>query len=200
MVGGPGGEKAGEAPMVDLYRVRTNLVGGTGAAQVSTMFFSSAAGETAQDAATAVRTFWFTIKDRISNHYVMTVEPEVFLIDQSTGEPSGIAATTTTSVTGIQESTPLPWMTQGLIRWQTGVFVGGRQIRGRTFIPGTTTTDNLLGVPTSTYTSELNTAAAALLGTTGVTLLTYSRKNHTSFAVVSRNTWDKWAELRSRRD
>lgn len=186
--------------MVDLYRVRTNLVGGSGSDQVSTMFFSSAASETAQDAATAVRTFWYDMRGKVTSAYTATVEPEVFLIDQATGEPTGIESTTTTPVSFTDGTDKLPWVVQGLVQWTTGTFIGGRQVRGRTYIPGVTGAGNTNGIPNSDYLTALNTAAATLLGTTGVTLVVYSRKNHSAWPVVSRNAWQKWAELRSRRD
>jgi hypothetical protein len=132
--------------------------------------------------------------------YVLNVDPEVFLIDQATGEPTGIESTSTAQVLGAQTADPLPWATQGLVRWTTGTFIGGRQVRGHTFIPGTTETDNTLGVPNSTYLTALDAAAATLIGTSGVTPVVYSRKNHSGWPIISRSTWTKWAELRSRRD
>lgn len=186
--------------MSDLYRVRTQLAGGSGASQVSTMFFSSAGSETAQDAATAVRTFWSGLADYISSAYTASVESDVFLIDQVTGEPTGIESVTVTPVACTQSSDALPWATQGLVRWTTGTFINGRQVRGRTFIPGPCESTNTAGVPTALYLSTVQSVAATFLSTTGVTPVIYSRKNHSGWPVLGRSTWNKWAELRSRRD
>jgi len=186
--------------MVDIYRVRTALAGGSGAAQVSTMFFSSAASETAQDAATAVHDFWDDIKDVLYSGYTATVESDVYLIDQATGEPTGTVGVTVAAITCTGASDPLPWATQGLVRWTTGTFIGGRQVRGRTFLPGTLESCNTLGVPNSVYTGVVNPALATFLGTTGVTPVIYSRKNHSAWPIINANLWTKWAELRSRRD
>lgn len=164
------------------------------------MFFGQGGSNTAQLAATAVSAFWYGLRTVIANDYQMVVDPEVFSIDQATGEPTSVESTTQDSVTGANTAEPLPWVSQGLLRWHTGVFVGGREVRGRTFIPAPTTDDNTGGVPNSTYLGVLNTAGAALISATNVTLLTYSRQHHTSFAVISRSPWTKWAELRSRRD
>lgn len=186
--------------MVDLYRVRTDFAGGSGAAQVSTMFFSKAGGETAQDAASAVRALWQALHDVIYTGYTIKVEDQVFLIDQVSGEPTGIESVSTTAVTTTGASDPLPWATQGLMRWTTGTFIGGRQVRGRTFIPGTLESCNTLGVPNATYSSIVVPAIATFLGTTGVTPVIWSRKNHSGWPIINGDLWSKWAELRSRRD
>lgn len=195
------GESRKAAPKVsDIYRVRTDLAGGSGASQLSTMFFSSAAGETAAAAATAVSKFWLDLAPAISNLYTMTVEHDVFTIDQVTGQPTGIESTSPAARAGTDAGSALPWATQGLISWTTGTFVGGRQVRGRTFIPGPTENANNIGVPTGSYPGYLSTAITNLLTTTGVTLVIYSRKNHSAWPVLSGTGWSKWAELRSRRD
>ena len=186
--------------MAQLYRVRTQLVGGSGASQVSTMYFATSDGLLAQDAATAVRTFWDNLKGRIANDYTVQVENEVITIDVATGEPYSSSAVTSSPVVGLQEAEPLPWATQGLVQWATGAFIGGRRLRGRTFIPGTTATDNTVGVPTTTYKSGLQSAAAALIGDTASMLVIYSRAHTTYQPVIAGTAWAKWAELRSRRD
>jgi hypothetical protein len=136
----------------------------------------------------------------ISSSYTATVESEVFLIDQATGEPTGMESVTTTPVVCTQSSDPLPWQTQGLIRWTTGTFIGGRQVRGRTFIPGPCETCNTSGVPNSSYVPTLQSVAATFLGTSGVTPVIYSRVNHSAWPILGRSTWSKWAFLGSRRD
>jgi len=186
--------------MSDIYRVRTALAGGSGSAQVSTMFFSSAGGETAQDAATAVSKLWLDLSNEIYIGYTMAPETDVFTIDPVTGEPTGIVSVTATARTGGDSTDPLPWMTQGLIRWTTGTFIAGRQVRGRTFIPGATEAWNTGGVPNTTYKTQLTTALTTFLTTVGVTPVIYSRHNHSAWPVINGSVWTKWAELRTRRD
>jgi hypothetical protein len=51
---------------------------------------------------------------------------------------------------------------QGLHRWNTGVFVNGRLLRGRTFLPTPPEADNDAdGTPSSTYISAWPASAAA---------------------------------------
>lgn len=186
--------------MPTIFRVRTNLVGGSGSSQVSTLYFSTTLGATAQDAADAVTQFWTDIKGKINTGYTMKVETEVYTIDLATGEPTSVEGVTSSLVTGTEATNPLPWATQGLIRWTTGTFLNGRQLLGHTYIPGPSEANNDTGTPRSDYQSTLTTAAGTLLGTAGVTLVAYSRRNHTAFPVIAGTTWDKWAVLRTRRD
>lgn len=182
------------------WRVRTALSGGSGGAGLSTMYFDATGGLTAQNAATAVRTFWATIANRISNNYTMTVEPLVYEINASTGQPVGVTGTTTTPVSGTDSADEEPWATQGLIFWNTGNFIGGREIRGRTFVPGPTSVSGSGGAPAAAYTAGLASAAAALIADVNTDLEVYSRLHTSAVSVSAASVWSKWAVLRSRRD
>lgn len=186
--------------MSNIWQVRTAITGGSGAAQVSTMFFDQAAGLTAQGAADAVHAFWDTLKTKIVNSYTFDVEPVVEDIDTATGSPTGLTAVTVASVSGTLVGDPNPWATQGLVSWRTGVFLGGREIRGRTFIPGSWENDNTAGVPQASYVAALNSAAATLATDPNSSLCIYSRKKRAIGVVSTGQAWTKWAILRSRRD
>lgn len=164
------------------------------------MFFQDNGVLTAQDAATAVRTFWNSIAGEIWAGYALQVEPLVVSIDVATGQPTGGAATTTAGVVGTDGGDPLPFATQGVLQWQTGVYVGGRELRGHNFIPGPCEGRNTGGVPISLYKSNIGTAAATLIGTANAQLVLYSRTKQTFNQVNSGAVWAKWGYLSSRRD
>lgn len=164
------------------------------------MYIDDAGAATAQQAATAVHTFWDDIKNLVSTAYTMQVEPEVASIDVATGKTTLVTTTSNALVTGNSSSAPLPWATQGLVRWSTGHFINGRQVRGHTFIPGPCVNDNSGGVPSSGYQGTLNSAAATLVGSAIVNFYIYSRKNLTGENVSGGSAWNKWAVLTSRRD
>ena len=186
--------------MSNLWRVRTALSGGSGSAQVSTMFFDQAAGLTAQGAANAVHAFWVTVADNMSSSYTAQVELAVEDIDIATGKPTGVTAVTAGLVTGTQSADPLPWATQALVSWRSGTFVSGREVRGRTFIPGMVETLNSSGVPSGSIFASINGAASTLAGDSNSSLCIYSRKKAAVGIVTSGSMWTKWAVLRSRRD
>jgi hypothetical protein len=96
----------------------------------------------------------------------------------------------------------MAFATQGLIRWRTGVFIAGRELRGRTFIPGATESRSANGRPDSTYITTAETAAQDLLDNAalGAALVVYSVTHRQVELVQSRSVWGQWAVLRSRRD
>lgn len=183
---------------MNLYRVRTAITGGPGGAELSTMFFDASTG-TAQDAANAARAYWNDIKALINSSYLMTVEALVYTIDSTTGKATGVTGTTTVPVGGNNFSQPLPPANQGLSIWHTGVFVAGREIQGKTFVPGPGEDGNDSGVPNGTYSTALNTGSNNLTSAGPITFGIYSRKHHLFAQATSGHAWNQWAILRSRR-
>lgn len=182
-----------------MWRVRTDITGGPGGAELATHYFDVVGGLTAADANAAVGAFWHTVRDLVHNAYTFSTESEVASVDIATGQVTGLTPVTAIVWAGTVSGQPLPPASQGLIRWRTGTFVGGREIRGRTFLPGPTEEHNLTGVPNSDYITVANNAAAALIAASGTELMTYSRKNSDAAPVVSGSCWNQWAVLRSRR-
>lgn len=183
-----------------MYRVRTSISGPHGAPYLNTAYFNVVGGLTAANAVADLHTFWEAIKGQISNQLVLTTEAEVAEIDIATGDVTGLVATAGATTTGIQESEAVPFATQGLLRWRTGVFVGGREVRGRWFIPGVCEAVNSLGVPLASYRSTIDAAAAALIASSVSDLMIYSRKNRDAVPAITGTVWTDWAVLRSRRD
>lgn len=176
------------------------MEGGSGGPQLSTMYFLDTGILTAQDAATAVRDFWGTCVTVMHTSYTVNVESEVLVIDSTTGKPTSAVGTTNAPLAGLESGDPLPWATQGLIEWATGVYINGRQVRGRTFIPGPVETENTGGTPIAPYRTALNLAASNLVGDVLSDFQIYSRKHKVPEQVSHGAAWAKWAVLTSRRD
>lgn len=181
-----------------MYRVRTSITGSPGGAELSTMFFDASTG-TRQDAADAVRAFWLTLAGRIKSGVTATVEPDVYTVDAATGHATASGTTSTAAVLGTASGELLPNASQGLARWHTGVFISGRELQGRTFIPGAVTGDNVAGAPGPTYKTTLQTAITNLSSSGPITFGIYSRKNGVFYEATSGSPWTQWAVLRSRR-
>ena len=182
-----------------LWRVNTEWSGGQGVPYLSTHYFDTSAG-TVNDAIASVQTFWTAVKSRISDQLSWTIPGDVTVIDVATGQPTGIAAGILQAGAGTDGSDPGPWAAQGLIRWRTGVFVNGREVRGRTFIPGITDAGVVDGVLNTFAVDEFNGAGAALISDAATIFGIYSRKSHTFHAAVAASAWTQLAVLRSRRD
>jgi hypothetical protein len=144
-------------------RVRTTLSGVTGAPYLATMHHSGGGSTDAAAAATAVRNFWAAIAPSMAAPTHIVVDPEVEEFTPGTGDITAVHNTTTAAIDSSGSGEPLPWGIQAVVRWRTGVFSEGREIRGRTYIPCLTEGHNTLGVPSGALVTILETAAAALL-------------------------------------
>lgn len=181
-------------------RVTTSMVGLGGGPFYSQMHFAGETQGAADAAADAVWDFWQAIFTSQAAGLTLTVEPEVIQFDLSTGAPETVYATSEAPMTSSGGGDALPWGTQGLIRWRTGAFLGGRELRGRTFIPALTEGHNTAGRPAAALITILNNAAAALIADGASELMVYSPTKSAIATVVTGTGWSEWAQLRSRRD
>lgn len=182
-----------------MYRVRTGFLGVQGSPWLNTLYFDDGGG-TAQQAATAAGAFWEACDNMMKTDVAWATEADVALIDEATGQTTGI--TTTTPVTGVGDDSGniLPFATQGLARLRTGVFYNGREVRGRIFIPGTTETYQNSGRPDAAFTGTVDAAITALVGSANAQLVVWSRTQQLSAVVSGGSCWSQFAVLRSRRD
>lgn len=183
-----------------MFRTRVQITGPVGSPWLSTAYFLAPGGGTADQAVAALGSFWNDLRVIMHTSCTITSEAEVADVSPTTGEVTGIESTTPFTLTGTSSADPLPWATQLVIRWRTGNFVGGREIRGRTFVPGLTESSNTSGVPTAATLSTANAAAAALIADANCILLTWSRTHGNDPAVVTGTALGKFGVLRSRRD
>lgn len=187
--------------MAFLWRVRTLLTGPmiTGGGQND--LYYAVTGGTAAEAVTATGAFWQALAAGLDSDLSWATEPEVVQIDDATGDISLSTNTTPQSGIGSDVGESLPKSTMGLLRWRTGVYVGGKEIRGRTFVPGVLEANNTAtGTPDTTIINVMNNAASALVADAASTLVIYSPTKHTHAVVQSGSAWNQWAVLRSRRD
>jgi hypothetical protein len=184
--------------MAQVYRVRTAITGTVGGPMVATQWFDASVG-TAQDAATATQLFWHNARLRISNGFSMLVEPLVYVIDVASGLAIANAPVTSSVETGGVSSDNMPGYVQGLVAWHTGIFIAGRELIGKTFLPGVTEGDNSNSAPTGAYLTDMGSAASTLVASSPANPVVYSRVHHT-FAPIAAGAVDtQWAILRSRR-
>lgn len=181
-----------------MLRVRTTFTNLSVGPAVNTLFFAGSDGAAATAAANAVATFWRALNGSIATGGSMHVETDVDLVSEATGQVTGSFFTSGDTFTFAGGAEPLPWANQGLIRLNTGVWVAGRQVVGRIFVPGPVEAVNTLGAPSASYISSLTTAISTLLSTSQVGV--YSRTGHAFHEATGATVPAKWAILRSRRD
>lgn len=182
-----------------MYRVRAALAAMTAGPGVSTFFFDTTGG-TAQQAADAVSDFYDSIKGFMVNYGTATIESAVYTVDPATGQATNVTGVTGAVITGTVGTEGLPGATQGLLSLHTGVFVSGREIRGRLFIPGPTEANSDATVPNGAYKLGVDSAAAALIADGNSDWVIWSREKGQFATITSAATWNRWAVLRSRRD
>lgn len=127
------------------------------------------------------------------------VDPEVEEVSEANGNVTGVTTVTSITRTGSVNTAPVPQAAQALFRWRTGVYVAGREIRGRTFVPG-------LALANSSAAGELASTTVAALQTAGTSFLAASGFGVWSPArgqfqlATSSSVWPEFAVMRSRRD
>jgi hypothetical protein len=184
-----------------MLRVTTRFSGIPGTPYWNNIFFAGSSAGEAAAAHNAVGDFWAAIAGLVTTQLEGQVQSDVDVVNPASGLVTGtfnVPQRTIDFVGGAAQ----PAMVQGLIRLRTGVFVSGREIRGRIFVPSPTTETNSGGVPSLAYTQALDTAANGLLtaGSGAGGLVVYSRTRLQAAAVSSVSTWTQFASLRSRRD
>lgn len=179
-----------------MIRVRINW---TGLCQgFSVLHFDGDASQ-AQAAADAATDFILGTGIARVSAQLARVDPEVNIVDPSTGSTIGATTVTTTQYPGTLGTDALPQATAILFRWRTGSYVGGREVRGRTFMPGLGS-ENLAanGELDAGQQADLQLAADELVAATG--FLIYSPTRGGQSPVTSASVWNEFAVMRSRRE
>lgn len=182
-----------------MYRVTRVATGVAGTPYYLTGYFDQAGG-TAQQAATDWATFVSTVPLSYSTPYRYESINTVDIVDPGTGDLLGISAVTVGSVQFTGSGDPLPPATTLLCGWRTGVYVGGREIRGRTNISRLAETTSDAGAPNSAILADYQARITALLASNNSTFVVYSRTQGQWAEVTQGYVGNKWAILRSRRD
>jgi len=185
-----------------MYRFSSVMTGVAGAPYYNSLYVIDTSSLNVDAAAEAVHDFWDSLLEFSDDALIWTLDTDVQIVDPVTGQITG-AETVTSQVTGGQNTgTPLPVATQGLMRFTTGVYEGGRQLRGRLFIPaltvgaGTTTPS---GPNIVSWNNAWETFRTDLLAANGEHVI-YSRTYHTEHVVRGASAWNQYAVQRSRRD
>lgn len=185
--------------MPDLYRVQIVSTGVAGSPYYTTFHFIASAG-TASQAAVDATGFWGTVDQYMDSALTWDLDTAVETIDSNTGNVVAVTDVATATGTGGSVADMLPPSTQGLVRWRTGNYVGGREIRGKTFLPAMTEVNSTDGEPIAATITGIENAALALWSSPNSQLCVYSRTYNAYAPVSAASMWARWAVLRSRRD
>lgn len=182
-----------------MLRVETVLTGPQGSPYLNTMHFDAPDSQLgADDAAGAAALFWSDVDALMGASCAWQVGPVVEVVNPVNGQTTGLWNVTVQAGAG-SASDPVPFASQVTVQLRTGVFVAGREIRGRIFIPCLTETNLVGGRVASAAVTSINVAAATLIGDSAA-LGIWSRVNGTITNVSSASANPNLSVLRSRRD
>lgn len=182
-----------------MWRVRTVFTGVQGSPWVNTAYFDQSTG-TPGDAVTAVATFWGVVDGLIDNEVDWATQSDVETVDEDTGNVTAVTQVTPQTGTGAVSGDALPFATQALIKWRTGLYIGGREVRGRWFIPGLTETACDNGRLSSAAAATIQGAVNGYVASVGVDPVIWSRVHGVAPNIDTGTVWTEFAVLRSRRD
>lgn len=187
--------------MANLYEIQTVWSGVEGAPFYTTLRGLSSGTTTPQEMADAWETFLEGLQAVTDNALVAVVNDEVRVIESTTGETQSVSTISGATVAMAHTGDPLPPLCQMLLRWSTGVFTGGRRIRGRTFIPGGMEAYNTAaGKVDAGLASGLQTNAEAFITACSGDFVIYSPTHRAYASVQEAQLSTDWSFLRSRRD
>lgn len=182
----------------DMYRVVQVATGVAGGPFYITGYFDSQIG-TAQQAADA----WRALTGPTAGTFTTPLRYEsivsVDLVDPGNGDIQSVVPVSVGSLQFTSTVEKLPPTTTLLLRWRTGVYIGGREVRGRTNLSGFNEGQSDSGVPSSVILSEYLGKMNAMLSNVNVRHVVWSRKAGEHYQSTVPGVWNQWAVLRSRR-
>lgn len=181
-----------------MLRVRVAFTGTTGSPYVATHYFEGSGAVNAASAVAAVGDLWDDLEPIMVNNLTWTVEDEVQELSNAGVVTASFLVAGPTGV-GTSTSEMLPAAAQALIQWRTGVYQAGREIRGRTFIPGLPDGTNQDGSVTAATQAVINAAALTYVNS-GANPAIWSRTGASVTPIDSGFAWNQFAMLTSRRD
>lgn len=199
---------------IEIARLRVITGGWVGGPGLSQIYFTGPTGPTvtladANSAAAAVRSYYNTIRNAFSNAWTADVQPLVQVIEATTGALiREIAITPLLQVPGSGGVSFGPTATGAISSWHTGVVVGRKLLRGRTFLtPLTNTAYNSGGSLDATSAAALQVAGQAMIAAAGQRFVVWHRNGPAAgssdgqYATMSAcSVSTKECVLRSRRD
>ena len=182
--------------------ILVNWTTASGGGKVSVLNFHDTSSVVAQRA--AINTFYDALASVLSNQVSWSIAQSGREFNNATGALTGEWSDSTNHVgAGSNTGQSVADASQVLIRWNSGVVVGGRFVKGRTYIPGLSVANLSSGNLSSSANTVFANAAAAFLATSGVEFAVYHRPVNGAggqlLAAESATVWNELAVLLRRR-
>lgn len=185
--------------MVNIRRVRAVWAlsnGDVGYSNFYTLYQSGKVNATYGHATT----FLTNLSTIIRSTVTVRVDPVTEILDSVTGTIiNSETATSPTTVTCTDTGQSLPAQAQGLIRWRTGFYSFGRELRGKTYIPAPTEGSSD-GLPLGPYITTVTNAASTFINdcTPDEPLLVWGKTHGVVAPIKAGPVSGSWHTLRGR--
>lgn len=187
--------------MAQLFEVHSTWLGVAGAPYYTTLRGLVTGPVDPEEFADAWTSFLVTIQGAIADAITIVVEPEVTVIESTTGELVGVLTIDGDTIAPTGGGDMLPPATQALVQLTTPAIISGRRLRGRIFLGGMLEANNAVdGTPSGALTGSFDAALATFVDAVASTFVVYSPTHRAYSTVTAAHVWGQWAQLRSRRD
>jgi hypothetical protein len=189
---------------VPVTKLQAIWTGFTGAPGYSNFYFNGElTGAQCNTAAAAVRKLFADVVGTLPNIVKINVKPTATVHDTGGALTNTVAITTPgTEVTG-SGGTAYAGGVGYVVHWLTGVYLNGRQLRGKTyFVPAVGAVMSSDGTMAPSFVTQVQTAANAYVATAGVVPVVWSNPpgpTGTSYSMNGATVQDRSAVMRSRR-
>lgn len=195
--------------MARIFRARVNWTGFSGAPGYSVFHGLAFEADPLAEATTfsqGINNFLIAIANNLPVSVSVQVDPEVEVLEDSTGTLQEVVTVPTLAATQGTGNTTYSAASGAVVNWRTDFVRNGRRIRGRTFlVPLATASYDTDGTLLPAVRTDILNAATALMDYAGMQLVVYGRptildNDGVSGRVTAVSVPDMAAVLRSRRD
>jgi len=197
--------------MANISRVRATINYGLGGPGLGTFYFASNTGIPTSaellDMVARVRAFYAALANFLTTGTSVLVQGQVDTIDEATGTLIRSDSTTPpAAVVGVGSANQLPPTTAIVVQLNTATVIGGRILRGRSFVgPLNITAATGSGGPVTGVGTAAVAAGTALLAVTSTIIPRIWHRpkapgSGASGAITGATAWSSFGSLRSRRD
>lgn len=189
--------------MADLYEIKTFWSAENSPGGESIMYFRDGTA-TLDFLRASIDAMYSAVAVRFDNLTTWSVAQNGNIVDETTGTlVDEWSSGNDYSGNGSASGQPVPNGTQLLIRWNPQVIIGGRRLKGRTYVPGLASLAMDAGQVLAGVVSDFQAAADQFIDDCAGQFVTWRRPVNgaggASASVITASIWNEWAVQRRRR-
>lgn len=189
--------------MADLYEIKTFWSAENSPGGESIMYFRDGTA-TLDFLRQSINVMYTSVATRFDSLTTWSVAQSGNIVDEATGTlVDEWSSGNDYSGNGSASGQPVPNEAQLLIRWNPQVIIGGRRLKGRTYVPGLSSLAMDAGHVSSAVVGDFQAAAEQFIDDCATQFVTWRRPvegaGGASASVITASIWNEWAVQRRRR-